>query len=71
RNRMRGTNAEGRFQGKTGTLSRTYTLSGYLNPPNHAPLALSILVNNTSASGRDVRSLIDQIIVHASNLDDC
>lgn len=71
RNRMRGTNAEGRFQGKTGTLSRTYTLSGYLNPPNHPPLALSILVNNTNSSGRDVRSLIDQIITHASNLDDC
>ncbi|MEM9947142.1 MAG: D-alanyl-D-alanine carboxypeptidase, partial [Cyanobacteria bacterium P01_D01_bin.36] len=71
RNRMRGTNAEGRFQGKTGTLSRTYTLSGYLNPPNHPELALSILVNDTTASGRDVRSLIDQIITHASNLDDC
>ncbi|MEM6449774.1 MAG: D-alanyl-D-alanine carboxypeptidase/D-alanyl-D-alanine-endopeptidase [Cyanobacteria bacterium P01_D01_bin.105] len=71
RNRMRGTNAEGRFQGKTGTLSGTYTLSGYLNPPNHPPLALSILINDTDASGRNVRSLIDQIIVHASNLDDC
>ena len=71
RNRMRGTNAEGRFQGKTGTLSRTYTLSGYLNPPNHPELALSILVNDTTASGRDVRSLIDQIVTHASNLDDC
>ena len=71
RNRMRGTNAEGRFQGKTGTLSGTYTLSGYLNPPNHPPLALSILVNDTESSGRDVRSLIDQMIVHASNLDDC
>lgn len=71
RNRMRGTNAEGRFQGKTGTLSGTYTLSGYLNPPNHPPLALSILVNDTDASGRDVRSLIDQIVAHASNLDDC
>ncbi|MEL6814658.1 MAG: D-alanyl-D-alanine carboxypeptidase/D-alanyl-D-alanine-endopeptidase [Cyanobacteria bacterium J06598_3] len=71
RNRMRGTNAEGRFQGKTGTLSGTYTLSGYLNPPNHPPLALSILVNDTNSSGRDVRSLIDQIVAHASNLDDC
>ncbi|MEO1620877.1 MAG: D-alanyl-D-alanine carboxypeptidase/D-alanyl-D-alanine-endopeptidase, partial [Cyanobacteria bacterium J06632_3] len=71
RNRMRGTNAEGRFQGKTGTLSKTYTLSGYLNPPNHPPLALSILVNNTDSRGRDVRSLIDQIVTHASNLDDC
>ncbi|MGD1865430.1 MAG: D-alanyl-D-alanine carboxypeptidase/D-alanyl-D-alanine-endopeptidase [Phormidesmis sp.] len=71
RNRMRGTNAEGRFQGKTGTLSGTYTLSGYLNPPNHPSLALSILVNDTDSSGRDVRSLIDQIVTHASNLDDC
>ena len=71
RNRMRGTNVEGRFQGKTGTLRGTYTLSGYLNPPNHPPLALSILVNDTNASGRDVRSLIDQIVTHASNLDDC
>ncbi|MEL6776844.1 MAG: D-alanyl-D-alanine carboxypeptidase/D-alanyl-D-alanine-endopeptidase [Cyanobacteria bacterium J06597_16] len=71
RNRMKGTNAEGRFQGKTGTLSDTYTLSGYLNPPNHPPLALSILVNDTNARSRDVRSLIDQIVAHASNLDNC
>ena len=71
RNRMRGTNAEGRFWGKTGTLSDTYTLSGYLNPPNHPPLALSILVNNSNARSSHVRSLIDQIITHASNLDDC
>ncbi|MGC1309074.1 MAG: D-alanyl-D-alanine carboxypeptidase/D-alanyl-D-alanine-endopeptidase [Phormidesmis sp.] len=71
RNRMKGTLAEGRFQGKTGTLSGTYTLSGYLNPPNHPPLALSILVNNTNASGRDVRSLIDQIISYTATLDDC
>jgi serine-type D-Ala-D-Ala carboxypeptidase/endopeptidase (penicillin-binding protein 4) len=70
-NRMRGTAAEGRFQGKTGTLSDTYTLSGYLNPPNHPPLALSIIINNSNARGSDVRSLIDQIIVHAANLNDC
>ncbi len=71
RNRMKGTLAEGRFQGKTGTLSGTYTLSGYLNPPNHPPLALSILVNDTEASSRDVRSLIDQIVTHAASLNDC
>lgn len=71
RNRMKGTVAEGRFQGKTGTLSGTYTLSGYLNPINHPPLALSILVNDTDASGRDVRSLIDQIVTHTASLDDC
>ena len=70
-NRMRGTNAEGRFWGKTGTLSDTYTLSGYLNPPNHPPLALSILINNANAKSSDIRSLIDQIITHASNLNDC
>ena len=71
RNRMKGTMAEGRFQGKTGTLSGTYTLSGYLNPPNHPPLALSILVNDTNARGSDVRSLIDQIISYTATLDDC
>ncbi|EDX85096.1 D-alanyl-D-alanine carboxypeptidase/D-alanyl-D-alanine-endopeptidase [Synechococcus sp. PCC 7335] len=71
RNRMQGTLAEGRFQGKTGTLSNTYTLSGYLNPPNHPPLVLSILINNTDASGRDVRGSIDQIVTYAASLDDC
>ena len=71
RNRLKGTPAEGRFQGKTGTLSGTYTLSGYLNPPNHPPLALSILVNNSTAGGRTTRSLIDQIIIQAASLDDC
>ena len=71
RNRMKGTLAENRFQGKTGTLSGTYTLSGYLNPMNHPPLALSILVNDTDARARDVRSLIDQVVTHAASLDDC
>ncbi len=71
RNRMKGTLAEGRFQGKTGTLSGTYTLSGYLNPPNHPPLALSILVNDANAGGSTIRSLIDQIIIQAASLDDC
>lgn len=71
RNRLKGTLAEGRFQGKTGTLSGTYTLSGYLNPPNHPPLALSILVNDADAGGRTIRSLIDQIILQAVTLDDC
>lgn len=71
RNRMQGTLAEGRFQGKTGTLSSTYTLSGYLDPLNHPPLVLSILINNTDASGRDVRGSIDQIVTHAASLDDC
>jgi serine-type D-Ala-D-Ala carboxypeptidase/endopeptidase (penicillin-binding protein 4) len=71
RNRMKGTAAEGRFQGKTGTISGTYALSGYLTPPNHPPLTLSILINNSNASSSDVRSLIDQIIIHAANLNDC
>ena len=71
RNRMKGTLAEGRFQGKTGTLSGTYTLSGYLNPVNHPPLVLSILINNTDAPGRDVRRSIDQIVTHAASLNDC
>lgn len=70
-NRMKGTNAEGRFQGKTGTLSDTYSLSGYLNPPNHPPLVLTILINGTNAKGSDVRSLIDQIVIQAANLNDC
>lgn len=71
RNRMKETLAEGRFQGKTGTLSGTYTLSGYLNPPNHPPLALSILVNDADAGSRTIRSLIDQIIIQTASLDDC
>ncbi len=70
-NRMKGTNAEGRFQGKTGTLSNTYSLSGYLNPPNHPTLVLTILINGTNAKGSDVRSLIDQIVIQAANLSDC
>jgi serine-type D-Ala-D-Ala carboxypeptidase/endopeptidase (penicillin-binding protein 4) len=71
RNRFKGTPAEGRFQGKTGTISGVYTLSGYLTPPNHPPLTISVLINNASGSGTNIRSLIDQIIVHAASLDDC
>lgn len=70
-NRMKGTSAEGRFQGKTGTLSDTYSLSGYLNPPNHPTLVLTILINGTNAKGSDVRSLIDQIVIQTANLNDC
>ena len=62
---------EGRFKrlkgatilAKTGSLSHTAALSGYIERPGAAPLAFSVMVNNANASGAAMRDFIDKLIL--------
>ncbi|MEO0540660.1 MAG: D-alanyl-D-alanine carboxypeptidase/D-alanyl-D-alanine-endopeptidase [Cyanobacteria bacterium P01_A01_bin.105] len=71
RNRFRNTAVAGRLVGKTGALSNNVSLSGYLNPPNHPPVVLSILLNNIDQPGSGMRAIIDEIVQEIAQLDDC
>ena len=49
---------------KTGSLSHTATLAGYIErPEGGAPLAFSIMVNNANAGGRAMRDFIDKLVL--------
>ncbi|HEY9661105.1 MAG TPA: D-alanyl-D-alanine carboxypeptidase/D-alanyl-D-alanine-endopeptidase [Allocoleopsis sp.] len=71
RNRFQGTEVAGRLQGKTGSLSDTVALSGYLEPPEYPPLVLSILVNQINPSSEQVQTTIDQIVELLVKLQPC
>ncbi len=47
---------------KTGSLSHTAALSGYLERPDRAPLAFSIMVNNANSNGAGMRDFIDKLV---------
>ena len=69
-NRMGNTSAAGVVFAKTGTLQGAVGLSGYINPPNYAPLVFSIIVNsNDSAS--TLRGAIDEMVLLLSRLRNC
>lgn len=55
------TQARGRIQAKTGTLSNVTALSGYADTVDGRELAFSIYVNNIGVSTSYVRRLVDQV----------
>ena len=67
RNRLGGI----RFVGKTGAVSHNASLSGYLDPPNHSPLVMSIIINNLDQPGSVLRRTIDDIVNATAQLNDC
>lgn len=67
RNRLGGL----RFVGKTGSLSHHASLSGYLDPTNHSPLVLSVIINNLDQRGSVLRRILDDVVKVAAQLDDC
>ena len=71
RNRLRDTPAEGRLWGKSGAISRNFTLAGYLEPENHPPIAFSIFINNIDQRGRVARQLIDDLVLLLATLQTC
>jgi len=61
--RFAGTAVAGRIFAKTGSLSHVAALSGYARRRNGEMLAFSILVNNYSGPGADLRAAIDRVCV--------
>ena len=71
RRRFLDTLAQGRLQGKTGYLSNNRSLAGYLQPAGHPPVVFSILINNSPASARATRQLIDAVVLELAQLHAC
>jgi D-alanyl-D-alanine carboxypeptidase/D-alanyl-D-alanine-endopeptidase (penicillin-binding protein 4) len=71
RNRFVDTPVAGNLWGKTGTASGVAALSGYLNPPNYSSLVFSIIVNHFDQPVREVRPIIDEVVLLLGQLHDC
>ena len=60
--RMKGTDAQGRVDGKTGALGGVKTLSGYLTTEHGEEIAFTILSNNFNAPAKKITDAIDAIV---------
>ncbi|HAC62436.1 MAG TPA: D-alanyl-D-alanine carboxypeptidase/D-alanyl-D-alanine-endopeptidase [Cyanothece sp. UBA12306] len=71
KNRFKETSIEGNLQGKTGTLTGSSTLSGYLTSPNYSDLVFSIMVNQSDVPVSEIREAIDSIILRLGQIKKC
>lgn len=62
--RLKGTIAQGRVYGKTGSLGGVKTLSGYAMTDHGEPIAFSILTNNFNLPAKKVNDAIDEIVLN-------
>src|SRR5487761_966969 len=60
-NRMRGTPAEGRVEGKTGTAEHTQAMSGFATTLHGERLIFSMFDNHNGGTGRDAAHVLDAI----------
>lgn len=63
RTRFIGTALEGKVRAKTGSISRTNTLSGYIELESGRVLTFSVQANHHAAGGRAALARIDSIVV--------
>jgi serine-type D-Ala-D-Ala carboxypeptidase/endopeptidase (penicillin-binding protein 4) len=70
-NRFLNTPVAGKLQGKTGFLSGSTALSGYLEPPDYSPLVLSILINQFDQPLGEIQEAIDEIVNLLAQLQKC
>jgi D-alanyl-D-alanine carboxypeptidase/D-alanyl-D-alanine-endopeptidase (penicillin-binding protein 4) len=70
-NRFRETSVRGQLEGKTGALSGTAALSGYLNRGNRPAIVLSIVVNQANTPPGKAQQTIDEIVMLLSQDESC
>jgi D-alanyl-D-alanine carboxypeptidase/D-alanyl-D-alanine-endopeptidase (penicillin-binding protein 4) len=63
RTRFVGTTVAGRVRGKTGSISRVNTLSGYIELDRGRFLTFSVQANHHAQSGRAILGVIDSVVV--------
>jgi len=63
RNRFVGTPLSGRIRGKTGSISRVNTLSGYIELDRGRFLTFSVQANHHAQPSRAILGVIDSVVV--------
>jgi D-alanyl-D-alanine carboxypeptidase/D-alanyl-D-alanine-endopeptidase (penicillin-binding protein 4) len=63
RNRFLGTPLAGRVRGKTGSISRVHSLSGYIELPGGRSLTFSVQANHHAQPSRTMLDAIDSVVV--------
>ncbi|MBD2044860.1 D-alanyl-D-alanine carboxypeptidase/D-alanyl-D-alanine-endopeptidase [Coleofasciculus sp. FACHB-64] len=71
KSRFQNTPAQGIVQAKTGTMSGTVSLSGYMNHPEYQTIVFSILVNQSDQSAPTIRQAMDEIVLLLTRLRRC
>ncbi len=71
KNRMKGTSAQGIVRAKTGSMSGVVSLSGYINPPQYAPLVFSIILNQHDRPTAQMVEFVDEVVVLLARLKQC
>ncbi|NUN65493.1 D-alanyl-D-alanine carboxypeptidase/D-alanyl-D-alanine-endopeptidase [Pseudanabaena biceps] len=59
--RFKNTLAEGKIHAKTGTLTGTTALSGYVKPTDYSEVIFSIMINNSDLSNKELQQYVDEI----------
>ncbi len=70
-NRFNNPDIQGRFWGKTGTLTGVSSLSGYLSTLNGSTLIVAILVNNSDLKSPKIRQKIDELVEILNHIKQC
>ena len=62
----RGTTAQGRVYGKSGTMTRVKSYAGYVDSKSGKKIAYAMIINNHSCSNTQIRKYFEQIMVALS-----